>query len=79
VVLLRRARAVQQRMGTSCLLNAWHRSQVCRTLPWVISKFKLDELTTVRELQKVVERRFRENGFVRDPRVRAAGAGARPG
>lgn len=47
---------------------------MCRTLPWVISKFKLDELTTVRELQKVVERRFRQNSFVRDPRVRAARA-----
>ncbi len=79
MVLLCRVLAFRQRMGTSCLPTAWHRSQVCRTLPWVISKFKLDELTTVRELQKVVERRFRENGFVRDPRVRAAGAGACPG
>ena len=44
--------------------------QVCRTLPWALSKYRLDELTTVRELQKVIEKRFRDNWFVRDPRVR---------
>lgn len=37
----------------------------------MLTKFRLDELTTVKELQKVVEKRFRDNWFVRDPRVRS--------
>ena len=49
--------------------------QVCRTLPWALSKYRLDELTTVRELQKVIEKRFRDNWFVRDPRVRSLALG----
>ena len=49
--------------------------QVCRTLPWALSKYRLDELTTVRELQKVIEKRFRDNWFVRDPRVRCLALG----
>ncbi|KAK9822706.1 hypothetical protein WJX81_005248 [Elliptochloris bilobata] len=42
---------------------------VCRTLPWVVSKYRLDELTTVKELQRVLEKKFRSNWFVRDPRA----------
>ena len=53
--------------------------QVCRTLPWALSKYKLDELTTVRELQKAIEKRFRDNWFVRDPRVRCFARGPSAG
>ena len=63
----------------ACLVLApRHRAallQVCRTLPWALSKYRLDELTTVRELQKVIEKRFRDNWFVRDPRVRCLALG----
>lgn len=43
--------------------------QVCRALPWVRHTYKLEELTTVPELRRVVNQLFRQNADVKDQEV----------
>lgn len=40
---------------------------MCRTLPWVVHNYKLEELTTVSQLRRNVNRLFRQYEEVKTP------------
>eukprot|EP00891_Asterochloris_glomerata_P005576 jgi/Astpho2/5576/Aster-02832 len=42
---------------------------VCRVLPWVVSNYKLDELSSVRELRRNIALLFRKHSHVTAPGV----------
>lgn len=43
--------------------------EVCRVLPWVVSNYKLDELSSVRELRRNIALLFRKHSHVTAPGV----------
>lgn len=46
--------------------------QIARTLPWVLSNYKLEEITTVRELRSNVARLFKLHSHMKNEGVRAS-------
>jgi hypothetical protein len=43
--------------------------QVARCMPWVLTTYKLDELTTVAELRRNLNKLFKQNAPVRSAEV----------
>ena len=43
---------------------------MCRVLPWVVSNYKLDELSSVQELRRNIALLFRKHSHVTAPGVR---------
>lgn len=54
---------------TEDLCPAHSLSQVCRLVPWAISNYRLEDLTTVSELRKNVSKLFRKYETLKDPKV----------
>lgn len=52
------------------------RLQACRMLPWAVNNFKLQEVTTVVDLRRLVNEVFKKNSHLKDPKVIAAVDGA---
>ena len=44
-------------------------TQACRMLPWAINNFKLQEVTTVVDLRRLVNEVFKKNVHLTDPKV----------
>lgn len=43
--------------------------EVCRCLPWIVTQYKLEELTSVSKLRKSLSQMFRQNEDVQQPEV----------
>ena len=43
--------------------------QVCRWIPWTVNNYKLDELTSAKELRSNLSLLFKQNAHIKNPRV----------